>query len=88
MPVTTASSKEERVGSLSFSVIDASSSNQRNQCVSQREVENAVSSAKSSQGQKTPVRKPVARTKVPFEKGYSQMDWMRLTRTHPDLAGN
>jgi cytochrome-b5 reductase len=24
---------------------------------------------------------------VPFEKGYSQMDWLRLTRTHPDLAG-
>ena len=24
---------------------------------------------------------------IPLEKGYSQMDWMRLTRTHPDLAG-
>lgn len=33
------------------------------------------------------VRKPVQRTKVPFEKGYSQMDWLKLTRTHPDLAG-
>ncbi len=25
--------------------------------------------------------------KVPLEKGYSQMDWMRTMRTHPDLAG-
>lgn len=33
------------------------------------------------------VRKPVQRAKVPFEKGYSQMDWLKLTRTHPDLAG-
>ena len=32
-------------------------------------------------------RKPITRTKVPFEKGYSQMDWLKLTRTHPDLAG-
>ncbi|KAL0736237.1 hypothetical protein Bca4012_012447 [Brassica carinata] len=31
-------------------------------------------------------RKPITRTKVPFEKGYSQMDWLKLTRTHPDLA--
>lgn len=25
--------------------------------------------------------------KVPLEKGYSQMEWMRLTKTHSDLAG-
>eukprot|EP01024_Parvocaulis_polyphysoides_P013108 TRINITY_DN15055_c0_g2_i1.p2 TRINITY_DN15055_c0_g2~~TRINITY_DN15055_c0_g2_i1.p2 ORF type:complete len:184 (-),score=23.49 TRINITY_DN15055_c0_g2_i1:507-1058(-) len=25
--------------------------------------------------------------KIPLEKGYSQMDWMRLTRTQKDLAG-
>eukprot|EP01025_Chloroclados_australasicus_P046690 TRINITY_DN5153_c0_g1_i3.p2 TRINITY_DN5153_c0_g1~~TRINITY_DN5153_c0_g1_i3.p2 ORF type:complete len:184 (+),score=22.36 TRINITY_DN5153_c0_g1_i3:163-714(+) len=25
--------------------------------------------------------------KIPLEKGYSQMDWMRLTRTNNDLAG-
>ncbi|KAI0496854.1 hypothetical protein KFK09_023178 [Dendrobium nobile] len=31
--------------------------------------------------------KPAVRAKVPFEKGYSQMDWLKLTRTHPDLAG-
>uniref|UniRef100_A0A1D1XUP0 Cytochrome b5 reductase 4 n=1 Tax=Anthurium amnicola TaxID=1678845 RepID=A0A1D1XUP0_9ARAE len=32
-------------------------------------------------------RKPIVRSKVPFEKGYSQMDWLKVTRTHPDLAG-
>ena len=32
-------------------------------------------------------KKPAVRKKVPFEKGYSQMDWLKLTRTHPDLAG-
>ncbi|XP_031477742.1 uncharacterized heme-binding protein C330.03c isoform X1 [Nymphaea colorata] len=31
-------------------------------------------------------KKPVQRAKVPFEKGFSQMDWLKLTRTHPDLA--
>ncbi|XP_068669178.1 cytochrome b5 domain-containing protein RLF [Aristolochia californica] len=39
------------------------------------------------QGQKATTKKPVQRAKVPFEKGYSQMDWLKLTRTHPDLAG-
>ncbi|XP_042383018.1 cytochrome b5 domain-containing protein RLF-like [Zingiber officinale] len=41
----------------------------------------------ASQEQKPVVKKPVARAKVPFEKGYSQMDWLKITRTHPDLAG-
>ncbi|CAN6446395.1 unnamed protein product [Victoria cruziana] len=31
-------------------------------------------------------KKPVQRAKVPFEKGFSQMDWLKVTRTHPDLA--
>ncbi|XLS44617.1 hypothetical protein HN51_001482 [Arachis hypogaea] len=35
---------------------------------------------------KSPVAKPAVRTKVPFEKGYSQMDWLKLTRTHLDLT--
>jgi cytochrome b involved in lipid metabolism len=30
---------------------------------------------------------PRPRTKVPYEKGYSQMDWMRLTASKADLAG-
>lgn len=40
----------------------------------------------SSQTKPSP-KKPAPRAKVPFEKGYSQMDWLKLTRTHPDLAG-
>ncbi|XP_019084438.1 PREDICTED: cytochrome b5 domain-containing protein RLF isoform X2 [Camelina sativa] len=66
--------KEETIGSLSFTVIDSSSSSKK-------------PSNESSETFKTPARKPITRTKVPFEKGYSQMDWMKLTRTHPDLAG-
>ncbi|KAF0908255.1 hypothetical protein E2562_023873 [Oryza meyeriana var. granulata] len=46
--------------------------------------ENAQSNLSS---QPKPSKKPAARAKVPFEKGYSQMDWLKLTRTHPDLAG-
>ncbi|GLJ39294.1 hypothetical protein SUGI_0801850 [Cryptomeria japonica] len=33
------------------------------------------------------IKKPVPRVKVPFEKGYSQMDWLKLTQANPDLAG-
>lgn len=40
-----------------------------------------------SQEQRTAMKKPAVRAKVPFEKGYSQMDWLKLTRTDPDLAG-
>lgn len=32
-------------------------------------------------------KKSAVRAKVPFEKGYSPMDWLKLTRTHPDLSG-
>lgn len=52
---------------------------------------NVIDASSSSSDAKTsvkvPARKPVSRTKVPFEKGYSQVDWLRLTQTHPDLAG-
>ena len=37
---------------------------------------------------KPTVKKPATRAKVPFEKGYFQMDWLKRTRTDPDLAGN
>ncbi|CAA7027119.1 unnamed protein product [Microthlaspi erraticum] len=69
-PLSKVPPKEEKVGSLTFTVTDSSSSKQ---------------SKESSETLKT--RKPITRTKVPFEKGYSQMDWLKLTRTHPDLAG-
>ncbi|XP_072975475.1 cytochrome b5 domain-containing protein RLF isoform X1 [Typha angustifolia] len=36
--------------------------------------------------QKPLMKKSVVRAKVPFEKGYSQMDWIKLTNTNPDLA--
>ncbi|CAN8298891.1 unnamed protein product [Cochlearia groenlandica] len=68
--------KEETIGSLSFTVIDSSSSSSSKQ-----------KPKESSEDLKIPARKPITRTKVPFEKGYSQMDWLKLTRTHPDLAG-
>ena len=29
----------------------------------------------------------LCRLQIPLEKGYSQMEWMRLAKTHPDLAG-
>lgn len=45
-------------------------------------------SLQKSSEQRKPAEKPKARVKVPFEKGYSQMDWLKLTRTHPDLAGS
>lgn len=38
-------------------------------------------------GQPKPSKKSAVRAKVPFEKGFSPMDWLKLTRTHPDLAG-
>ncbi|MBA0805060.1 hypothetical protein Gohar_004605 [Gossypium harknessii] len=40
-----------------------------------------------SEKARSSTRKSAPRTKVPFEKGYSQMDWLKLTQTHPDLAG-
>ncbi|KAI5681354.1 hypothetical protein M9H77_02581 [Catharanthus roseus] len=81
------SQKQEKLGSLSFTVIDASAGMKVNASASAGAAEDAGSSIKASQEKKTPTRKPVSRAKVPFEKGYSQMDWMRLTQTHPDLAG-
>ena len=34
-----------------------------------------------------PPPKPKVRAKIPLEKGYSQMVWLRLLQTEPDLAG-
>lgn len=83
-----ADSKNERtVGSLSFNVIDASARGESSGVPRQVASGNAGTSAKNFDEKKVSARKPVARSKVPFEKGYSQMDWLKLTRTHPDLAG-
>ncbi|CAI9764976.1 unnamed protein product [Fraxinus pennsylvanica] len=80
-------SQEGTVGSLSFNVIDASPKIEVNERPKPAMMEVPGGSMKASQAQKTPSKKPVQRAKVPFEKGYSQMDWLKLTRTHPDLAG-
>lgn len=37
--------------------------------------------------QAMPPPKPTPRARVPLEKGYSQMVWLRLLQTAPDLAG-
>lgn len=83
-------SKEATVGSLSFNVIDTSPRKQLTEPPKQVALlasEDTGKLANSSQQQKPAVRKPAPRAKVPFEKGYSQMDWLKLCRTHPDLAG-
>ncbi|KAL7083614.1 hypothetical protein ACP275_14G174600 [Erythranthe tilingii] len=77
------SQKQETVGSLSFTVTDASSSGRIDQQPRKTTEVGPASSAKAS----PPVKRSTARAKVPFEKGYSQVDWLKLTRTHPDLAG-
>ncbi|KAJ4833334.1 hypothetical protein Tsubulata_000554 [Turnera subulata] len=84
-----AGKEEKTVGSLSFNVVDASVSREKsNESVRQAASRNAGPSVKNVEEQRVPAaRKPAPRAKVPFEKGYSQMDWLKLTRTHPDLAG-
>ncbi|CAN6696974.1 unnamed protein product [Malus baccata var. baccata] len=76
LPGGATSKKQETVGSLSVSVIDASSMKKKSEVPKQLKSGDAGKSVK-----------PATRAKVPFEKGYSQMDWLKLTRTHPDLAG-
>ncbi|CAA0808912.1 Cytochrome b5 domain-containing protein RLF [Striga hermonthica] len=82
--VSSTSHKQAAVGSLLFNVVDASSGKG---LVPRPKQEVAGSSSNASPQTNIPVRKGVQRNKVPFEKGYSQMDWLKLTRTHPDLAG-
>uniref|UniRef100_A0A2P2KT32 Cytochrome b5 reductase 4 n=1 Tax=Rhizophora mucronata TaxID=61149 RepID=A0A2P2KT32_RHIMU len=85
--LTNTSKKEETVGSLSFNIIDTSSSKHSSELSRQVTSGDTGNLVKNSKGQKPSARNPTARAKVPFEKGYSQMDWLKLTRTHPDLAG-
>ncbi|KAL4600994.1 hypothetical protein ACB098_11G174900 [Castanea mollissima] len=88
-PKNTASKRQDKVGSLSFNVIDTSSPKQSSEQSS--ELSRPVASGGTGDSvnkiqERTVSRKPAPRAKVPFEKGYSQMDWLKLTRTHPDLA--
>jgi len=55
--------------------------------VKSAEVQETATPKGSAFKQPVAIAKPVRRAKVPFEKGYSQMDWLKLTQTHPDLAG-
>ncbi|KAJ0491614.1 putative cytochrome-b5 reductase [Helianthus annuus] len=73
------SEKQEKVGSLTFKVIDASSQKPL--------TKEGGSNVGSSKETKSAVKKPATRAKVPFQIGYSHMDWLKVTRTHPDLAG-
>merc|ERR1719277_612571 len=41
----------------------------------------------TAQQPKQPRKQQAVRHKVPYEKGYSQQDWMRLTRSREDLNG-
>ena len=89
-PKNSASKRQDKVGSLSFNVIDTSSPKQSSEQSS--ELSRPVASGGTGDSvnkiqERTVARKPAPRAKVPFEKGYSQMDWLKLTRTHPDLAG-
>ncbi|CAJ1946693.1 unnamed protein product [Sphenostylis stenocarpa] len=81
-------SKEAIVGSLSFTVTNTTSSQPNESSQSTTLVPPSKTSNLSMKlpEEKNSAKKPV-RAKVPFEKGYSQMDWLKLTRTHPDLAG-
>ncbi|OIV99678.1 hypothetical protein TanjilG_17488 [Lupinus angustifolius] len=86
LPNDSNTKKEDTVGSLSFSVINTTSS-QPIESITKSVPSDSQNSIQKSPGQKNSSTKPKARAKVPFEKGYSQMDWLKLTRTHPDLAG-
>uniref|UniRef100_A0A0E0HYF5 Cytochrome b5 heme-binding domain-containing protein n=1 Tax=Oryza nivara TaxID=4536 RepID=A0A0E0HYF5_ORYNI len=75
--------KDQTSNSISSSInrVSLEDSNGKESVLSRENTQsNLLSQPKSS-------KKPAARAKVPFEKGYSQMDWLKLTRTHPDLAG-
>ncbi|XLR26959.1 hypothetical protein HN51_040185 [Arachis hypogaea] len=79
--------KEDNVSSLSFTVTSATSC-QPNELNKKLVMSDGMNSIQRSSELKSLVAKPAAQINVPFEKGYSQMDWLKLTRTHPDLASS
>jgi hypothetical protein len=86
VPKNTTSERQGKVGSLSFNVIDTSSPKQLSE-FSRPVASGGTGDSVNKIPERTVARKPAPRAKVPFEKGYSQMDWLKLTQTHPDLAG-
>lgn len=87
LPNNPNSKKQASVGSLSYSVTDTTPSNQAHELNTKAVYSDAENSLQKLLEEKKPMKKPAPRAKVPFEKGYSQMDWLKLTRSHPDLAG-
>ena len=85
VPKNTASKRQGKVDFLSFNVTDKSSPKLSSELSRPVASGGAGDSVKKIQEQ-TVARKPATWAKVPFEKGYSQMDWLKLTQTHPDLA--
>ncbi|XP_073026995.1 cytochrome b5 domain-containing protein RLF-like [Primulina eburnea] len=80
---------QKTVGTLTFKVIDASTQEVMNERPKLDLKEVAGSTSKEPLEQKTLVKKPMPRRKVgpcPEER-FSPLDWLKLTRTHPDLAG-
>lgn len=70
------SKESEADGSLTFKAVDMLPPRQ-----------DVVDSFHGSQDQKAITKKPVAREKFLFEKGFSQLDWLKITQKHSDLAG-
>ncbi|KAI4333096.1 hypothetical protein L6164_017944 [Bauhinia variegata] len=87
LPKSSNSKKQAAVGSLSYSVVDTTSSNPPGELIAKGVSDDAEKPVQKLPEQKNAMKKPTARAKVPFEKGYSPMDWLKLTRSHPDLAG-
>lgn len=87
VPDDTTSRNQGTVGSLSFNVTDMSSMKQSMEFSRPVASGDAGGCSVNKFQEQTAAKKPAPRAKVPFEKGYSQMDWLKLTRTHPDLAG-
>lgn len=79
LPENRPSKTKMTVGSLSYNVIDMSSSGKGSQTT--------LGGDDGSPVTVVPSKKPSPRAKVPFEIGFNPMDWLKLTRTHPDLAG-
>lgn len=83
-PFTSMSEESGANDSLTYKVLDTPPPKLK--AIEPLEQEDGGDSLQGSQGQKSVSKKPVAR-KFLFEKGFSQMDWLKTTRTHPDLAG-
>ncbi|KAF6156105.1 hypothetical protein GIB67_024075 [Kingdonia uniflora] len=80
-------SKQETIGFLSFTVTDMSRPKKSTESSSSPSLECNEDPVKLPKEPTISTKKPAIRAKVPFEIGCSPMDWLKLTRKHPDLAG-